>query len=291
MAIQSACIPLPSEVIMPLAGYALAHNQTQLILLATIASLASNLGSIPAYWVGARGGSPHGRALRLLPPPQPSRPRPRRQVLRPLRFHYRPYRPHAADREDIYCLPRWRRQDEPVEVPHLHLSSAPGPGATPSPTSACASGLPSTPIHASRKSSIASISPSKPSSSPASSGTLSPTGRTASAPSPRDHVIKAVLNQGSLSPSASLRRYLGWRSCAAATSLFSRTQMTRGGSSRTLVASAQRRAPGSPDHLCLGDPPCVASLCFLRLPMCPASPPRPTRHPSLRVSTLFRTPP
>ncbi len=58
MAIQSACIPIPSEVIMPLAGYALAHNQLQLILLATVASLASNLGSIPAYWVGARGGRP-----------------------------------------------------------------------------------------------------------------------------------------------------------------------------------------------------------------------------------------
>ncbi len=58
MAIQSACIPIPSEVIMPLAGYALAHTQIQLIILATVASLASNLGSIPAYWVGARGGRP-----------------------------------------------------------------------------------------------------------------------------------------------------------------------------------------------------------------------------------------
>jgi membrane protein DedA with SNARE-associated domain len=58
MAIQSACIPIPSEVIMPLAGYALAHSQWDLILLATVASLASNLGSIPAYWVGARGGRP-----------------------------------------------------------------------------------------------------------------------------------------------------------------------------------------------------------------------------------------
>ncbi len=58
MAIQSACIPLPSEVIMPLAGYALAHTQLQLILLATVASLASNLGSIPAYFAGARGGRP-----------------------------------------------------------------------------------------------------------------------------------------------------------------------------------------------------------------------------------------
>jgi membrane protein DedA with SNARE-associated domain len=62
MAIQSACIPLPSEIIMPVAGYALAlghaHAQIQLILLATIGSIGANLGSIPAYWVGARGGRP-----------------------------------------------------------------------------------------------------------------------------------------------------------------------------------------------------------------------------------------
>jgi len=64
MAVQSACIPIPSEVILPLAGVALVHTlgmtamqvQMQLVLLATVASLASNLGSIPAYWVGARGG-------------------------------------------------------------------------------------------------------------------------------------------------------------------------------------------------------------------------------------------
>jgi membrane protein DedA with SNARE-associated domain len=58
MAIQSACVPIPSEVIMPLAGYALAHTRLDLVILATVASLASNLGSIPAYWVGARGGRP-----------------------------------------------------------------------------------------------------------------------------------------------------------------------------------------------------------------------------------------
>jgi len=58
MAVQSACIPIPSEVIMPFAGAALAHGQMDLILLATVASLASNLGSIPAYWVGAMGGRP-----------------------------------------------------------------------------------------------------------------------------------------------------------------------------------------------------------------------------------------
>jgi membrane protein DedA with SNARE-associated domain len=58
MAIQSACIPIPSEVIMPFAGFALAHSQWDLIVLATLASVASNLGSIPAYWIGAKGGRP-----------------------------------------------------------------------------------------------------------------------------------------------------------------------------------------------------------------------------------------
>jgi len=43
---------------MPFAGYALAHSRLDLIILATLASLASNIGSIPAYWVGARGGRP-----------------------------------------------------------------------------------------------------------------------------------------------------------------------------------------------------------------------------------------
>ena len=58
MAIQSACVPIPSEVIMPFAGFVLAHSQWDLIILATVASLASNIGSIPAYWVGAKGGRP-----------------------------------------------------------------------------------------------------------------------------------------------------------------------------------------------------------------------------------------
>ena len=58
MALQSACIPIPSEAIMPLAGFALAHSQWDLIMLATVASIASNIGSIPAYWVGAKGGRP-----------------------------------------------------------------------------------------------------------------------------------------------------------------------------------------------------------------------------------------
>jgi len=69
MALQSACIPIPSEVIMPFAGYKLGHGWMDLVILATVASLASNLGSIPAYYLGARGGRPmverYGRFILL----------------------------------------------------------------------------------------------------------------------------------------------------------------------------------------------------------------------------------
>ena len=69
MALQSACIPIPSEVIMPFAGYRLAHGWMDLVILATVASLASNLGSIPAYYLGAKGGRPmverYGRYILL----------------------------------------------------------------------------------------------------------------------------------------------------------------------------------------------------------------------------------
>ena len=58
MVLQSACIPIPSEVIMPFAGYRLGHSWMDLVVLATVASIASNLGSIPAYYLGAKGGRP-----------------------------------------------------------------------------------------------------------------------------------------------------------------------------------------------------------------------------------------
>ena len=68
MGIESACIPLPSEVIMPFAGYLAfkgqltffglgAGNPTAQIWIAGLfGALGCNLGSIPAYEVGAWGG-------------------------------------------------------------------------------------------------------------------------------------------------------------------------------------------------------------------------------------------
>ena len=56
MAIESACIPLPSEIIMPFAGYLVFTGRFELWLVATAGALGCNLGSTIAYAVGYFGG-------------------------------------------------------------------------------------------------------------------------------------------------------------------------------------------------------------------------------------------
>jgi membrane protein DedA with SNARE-associated domain len=58
MAIESACIPLPSEVIMPFSGYLVYAGRFQLLWVATVGALGCNLGSLLAYEVGYYGGRP-----------------------------------------------------------------------------------------------------------------------------------------------------------------------------------------------------------------------------------------
>jgi membrane protein DedA with SNARE-associated domain len=58
MAIESACIPLPSEIIMPFAGYLVHVGRLHLLWVATAGALGCNIGSAVAYWIGAYGGRP-----------------------------------------------------------------------------------------------------------------------------------------------------------------------------------------------------------------------------------------
>jgi membrane protein DedA with SNARE-associated domain len=58
MAIESACIPLPSEVIMPFSGYLVSTGRFSLWAVATAGALGCNLGSIVGYELGKRGGRP-----------------------------------------------------------------------------------------------------------------------------------------------------------------------------------------------------------------------------------------
>ena len=58
MGIESACIPLPSEVIMPFSGYLVHAGRFSLIGVAIAGAVGCNLGSFVAYYVGAWGGRP-----------------------------------------------------------------------------------------------------------------------------------------------------------------------------------------------------------------------------------------
>ena len=56
MAIESACIPLPSEVTMPFAGYLVSRGELSLWGVALAGAVGCVLGSLVAYGVGAWGG-------------------------------------------------------------------------------------------------------------------------------------------------------------------------------------------------------------------------------------------
>lgn len=58
MAIESACIPLPSEIIMPFAGFLVFKGELSLALVALAGAVGCVIGSIPAYYVGMYGGRP-----------------------------------------------------------------------------------------------------------------------------------------------------------------------------------------------------------------------------------------
>jgi membrane protein DedA with SNARE-associated domain len=56
MAVESACIPLPSEVIMPFSGYLAATGRFGLNLVAIAGAFGCLLGSWVGYYLGATGG-------------------------------------------------------------------------------------------------------------------------------------------------------------------------------------------------------------------------------------------
>jgi membrane protein DedA with SNARE-associated domain len=58
MAIESACIPLPSEIIMPFAGYLVSRGEMNIWGVGIAGAIGCVLGSLVAYWVGMYGGRP-----------------------------------------------------------------------------------------------------------------------------------------------------------------------------------------------------------------------------------------
>ncbi|NQU97371.1 MAG: DedA family protein [Chloroflexi bacterium] len=62
MAIENVIVPLPSEIVMPLAGWKLVlepgHGPWHLVLAGLFGALGSLIGSLITYWIGAAGGRP-----------------------------------------------------------------------------------------------------------------------------------------------------------------------------------------------------------------------------------------
>jgi len=58
MAIESACVPLPSEIIMPFSGYLVSTGQFTLLGVSLAGAAGCVIGSVLAYWVGYYGGRP-----------------------------------------------------------------------------------------------------------------------------------------------------------------------------------------------------------------------------------------
>lgn len=58
MAIESACIPLPSEIILPFAGYLVFIKKFSLLYVAVAGAVGCVIGSVIAYAAGAYGGRP-----------------------------------------------------------------------------------------------------------------------------------------------------------------------------------------------------------------------------------------
>src|SRR6266481_584911 len=58
MAIESACVPLPSEIIMPFSGYLVFTGRFNLFLVATAGAIGCSVGSTFAYAAGYYGGKP-----------------------------------------------------------------------------------------------------------------------------------------------------------------------------------------------------------------------------------------
>jgi len=58
MAIESRCVPLPSELIMPLAGFLAFQGRFNFAGTALAGAVGCVVGSAVAYWIGAVGGRP-----------------------------------------------------------------------------------------------------------------------------------------------------------------------------------------------------------------------------------------
>lgn len=71
MTLESALVPIPSEVTMPVGGLLAAEGKLSFIAVGVIGAVANLVGSLLAYWLGRAGGRSflmkHGRRILISP--------------------------------------------------------------------------------------------------------------------------------------------------------------------------------------------------------------------------------
>jgi len=58
MALQTIAIPIPSEVILPFAGFLASEGEFNIFIIAVVGGLGSCIGASIAYYIGYKGGRP-----------------------------------------------------------------------------------------------------------------------------------------------------------------------------------------------------------------------------------------
>jgi membrane protein DedA with SNARE-associated domain len=58
MIMESMILPVPSEAVLPFAGFLLASGQLSWIGIIVASTIGSIIGSLISYWIGAKGGRP-----------------------------------------------------------------------------------------------------------------------------------------------------------------------------------------------------------------------------------------
>ena len=56
MALESSLLPVPSEIVMPFAGYLASQGRFHLVLAGLAGAVGCNIGSTIIYYIGAIGG-------------------------------------------------------------------------------------------------------------------------------------------------------------------------------------------------------------------------------------------
>ena len=122
MAIESACIPLPSEIIMPFSGYLVTTGQFTMLGVTLAGAIGNVAGSVVAYYAGVWGGRPFVERYGPYVLVSQKRHRDGGSMVREIWRCSGIFQPDASGRPDLHLVAGRHRQSEYLSVHALHVS-------------------------------------------------------------------------------------------------------------------------------------------------------------------------